>query len=91
MSSDSYNWKTCAIPNCGVSRSDRFHKFPSKDLDTRKKWMDKCGLNKVNSSSRICSEHFTPNDYVKTKLKQGAIPSQNLPVRHFLLYIKHSV
>ena len=82
MSSESYNWKKCSVPYCGTSRSDGFHMIP-KDLEVRNKWIEKCSLKKVNSSTRICSEHFNASDYVKKKLKAGSIPSQNLPVRHF--------
>ena len=82
MSSIKYKLRKLSVPNCGTRRANGLHNFPT-DLDQRNEWMKKCGLNKINSSSRICSLHFNRNDYLKKKLKIGSIPSQNLPVRHF--------
>ena len=85
---DKHNWKRCSVPLCDTHRPDGFHMLP-KDIDQRNKWIEKCGLKKVNLSSRICSKHFNPSDYHKNKklLKEGSIPSQLLPVRHFLSFI----
>ena len=82
MSSIKYKLRKCSVPNCGTKRANGLHHFPT-DLDQRNKWIEKCGLNKINSSSRICSLHFNRNDYLKKKLKIGSIPSQNLPVRNY--------
>ena len=76
-----HHWKKCAIPSYGTRGASGFHQFPTDGVQ-RNKWIEKCGLNKINFSSRLCSLHFNRNDYLKKRLKIGSIPSQNLPVRH---------
>ena len=87
---EKYNWKRCSVPFCTTHQLNGFHMFP-KDPEQRNKWKEKCGLDKVTSSSRICSLHFTKDDYGKKYLKDGRIPSQNLPVRHLLSFIYSTV
>ena len=51
----------------------------------RQKWLKKCCLHEfmINTSSKVCHLHFLKSDYEKIKLKNGTVPSQNLPVGHF--------
>ena len=70
------------------STSNSFHSFP-KDDKVKKEWIVKIrrdpGINfTVNKHTKVCSEHFSPNDFVATipdfptvraRLHSNAIPS----------------
>ena len=79
----------CIIQGCkNVFRKDKhvsFHEFPS-DRNASDKWMqllEERGLVrpnfKMNSSTRICSDHFSDDCYVnaakKIRLQRSAMPS----------------
>ncbi|XP_035225945.1 THAP domain-containing protein 1-like [Stegodyphus dumicola] len=86
----------CAVvscPNCNVKTSNNvtYHRFPA-DEEIRKKWLEKCGRNLQFdcSRSRVCSEHFTSDDFerdlqgellgqpLKKRLKKGVEPHLNI-------------
>jgi len=86
----------CAVANCTNSQrngSHSLHAFPKKNKNLAQEWLVKCKRQDfVNiRNARICSEHFTPEDFevdfraplmgwnARKKLKQGSTPSQNLP------------
>ncbi|XP_058616661.1 THAP domain-containing protein 1-like [Onychostoma macrolepis] len=80
----------CCVPQCTSShrkksnRGQTFHRFP-KDQGLRRQWIINIrrdpGRNfKINTYTKVCSEHFLPDCLVKsktgiTKLKQGAVPT----------------
>ena len=61
------------------------HRFPSKCLETRQKWIEAMNLTRLGwnptPNSRVCSRHFHPvHDFKMTGkkiriLKRGAVPS----------------
>lgn len=71
-----------------------FHRFP-KDGRQKKRWAELCRRpRRITPSSRICSLHFRDSDYERNlmyellgkpmprnqlKLKNGAVPTLNLP------------
>ncbi|CAG9771664.1 unnamed protein product [Ceutorhynchus assimilis] len=87
----------CAVAYCNnhhIRKADKnysFFTFP-KDQEYRRLWIEKCQRSGewTPENSRICSEHFTEDDFVrnlqaeflkvkaKRKLKSTAIPSRNL-------------
>ena len=73
----------CCVPFCN-NKTGKNHKFPIPKA-LRQKWLDKCCLHEfmINTSSKVCHLHFLKSDYEKIKLKNGTVPSQNLPVGHF--------
>ncbi|XP_041966785.1 uncharacterized protein LOC125303093 [Alosa alosa] len=80
----------CCVPQCTSShrkksyRGQTFHRFP-KDQGLRRQWIINIrrdpGRNfKINTYTKVCSEHFLPDCLVKsrtgiTKLKPGAVPT----------------
>nr|CAD7196823.1 unnamed protein product [Timema douglasi] len=82
----------CVVNGCKeITRNNEnfsFHKFP-KNKKLRKVWIDKINTRiPVTESSRICGKHFERSSYFlssfrgspkKRKLKNGVIPSLNLP------------
>ncbi|CAL8386485.1 unnamed protein product [Boreogadus saida] len=80
----------CCVPQCTSShrkksnRGQTFHRFPN-DLGLRREWIIKIKRDpgrhfKINTYTKVCSEHFLPDCLVKTKtgitkLKQGAVPT----------------
>ena len=70
--------------NRDIGASDiRFHSFPTRDPELRRKWIQ--AVRRVNfnptSADKLCSEHFLPSDYRQEShlerklLKNGAVPS----------------
>ncbi|XP_059905363.1 THAP domain-containing protein 3-like [Gadus macrocephalus] len=80
----------CCVPQCTSShrkksnRGQTFHRF-ANDLGLRREWIIKIKRDpgrhfKINTYTKVCSEHFLPDCLVKTKtgitkLKQGAVPT----------------
>lgn len=62
------NWHTRVVPD-----SDRviyFHRFPQNE-EFRKIWVNRCKRADTNlntKNARICSIHFTPDDYLHEKI-----------------------
>lgn len=82
----------CCVPLCnGDSRYHedlRFHRIPgrTKDEKLKKEWLVKIRRDegpdfKITTSTRVCSRHFTKEDYLpptksgSQRLKRGAVPS----------------
>lgn len=82
----------CCVPQCnGDSRYHQdlhFHRIPgrAKDEKLRKEWLVKIRRDegpdfKITTSTRVCSRHFTKEDYLpptksgSQRLKRGAVPS----------------
>uniref|UniRef100_A0AAR2JZD4 THAP-type domain-containing protein n=1 Tax=Pygocentrus nattereri TaxID=42514 RepID=A0AAR2JZD4_PYGNA len=87
----------CSVPGCDKYEEARakgviFHRFPEKDVELCKRWLAAIGRD-VNTPQknyvylRVCSQHFTPDDYErdlkaelmgcrpKLVVKKTAIPS----------------
>lgn len=82
----------CCVPQCnGDSRYHEdlhFHRIPGRAMDEklRKEWLVKIRRDegpefKITTSTRVCSRHFTKEDYLpptksgSQRLKRGAVPS----------------
>ncbi|EDO32204.1 predicted protein [Nematostella vectensis] len=82
----------CCVPRCtGDSRYNTeltFHRIPSRpsDEEIRKKWLvkirrDEGSSFKISSGTRVCSRHFSEEDYLapdnagRRMLKRGSVPS----------------
>ena len=75
---------TCIVPKCHSKSKKRrrkgivLHNFP-KDANVNKLWLQFChqfNITKPNVTHRICSLHFTKDDYyMKPILKEGAVPT----------------
>ena len=76
----------CVVPQCGARGNSGFYRFPA---DMREKWAQiiSVPLDRLTKTSTICSKHFLPSDYVKKRLKNQSVPSLNLPVSQFLIYM----
>lgn len=71
---------------CVVCRSDKenldlndnptLFKFPTSP-ERRRNWLKILSLeeNKVKKTSRLCSRHFKTNQFIRLRLKTGALPS----------------
>ncbi|KAG7330588.1 hypothetical protein KOW79_006810 [Hemibagrus wyckioides] len=90
------SWR-CSVRGCGKRNQAKangvvIHRFPEKDLELCSKWLSAIGRDENKSekkyaSLRVCSQHFTPDDYErdlkaellgcppKKILKKTAIPS----------------
>ncbi|XP_034828302.1 uncharacterized protein [Maniola hyperantus] len=83
----------CTVPRCtsmaGKAKNVSFHQFP-RDEELARLWNDILKRGKPYTKySKVCSLHFTPDDYTMTSgqknkgqwrtLRKDAIPSQNLP------------
>lgn len=90
------SWR-CSVRGCGKRNQAKangvvIHRFPEKDLELCSKWLAAIGRDenkteKKYASLRVCSQHFTPDDYErdlkaellgcppKKILKKTAIPS----------------
>ncbi|XP_044015568.1 THAP domain-containing protein 1 [Aphidius gifuensis] len=71
------NCKNDWIPNSNLT----FHRFPWSNPSLLNAWVNVMPLrnNNINKSSRICSDHFTENDYenngrIYRRLKKNAVP-----------------
>ena len=95
----SWNGHYCCVPGCKNSSSDKkmqdslgyisYHAFPDALSVKGKQWIRRIhhdpGVNfVVNASTKICSEHFLPNDFIhgdlpvqnrRRRLKTNAVPS----------------
>ncbi|XP_060873450.1 uncharacterized protein LOC132947226 [Metopolophium dirhodum] len=75
----------CSVKNCFNRHSVNLSLFGyPKNFTLRKKWIEKCGLNKqpneiIKHGTRVCSVHFElgcfKNAALKNRLKPGAVPS----------------
>ena len=55
----------CCVPQCSnyAGSGISYHKFP-QDVKLKQKWEAQLKMGKVASTSmRVCSDHFTCNDY----------------------------
>nr|XP_026483351.1 uncharacterized protein LOC113391571 [Vanessa tameamea] len=83
----------CTVPRCtsmaGKAKNVSFHQFP-RDEDLAKLWNKILKRGKPYTKySKVCSLHFTPEDYTITSgqknkgqwrtLRKDAVPSRNLP------------
>lgn len=83
----------CSVVNCTnsseTSSSDIiYHRLPSNSK-IRKQWMAMCDSNSLPTLLRICSEHFTDDDYevfyksdhtTFKRLKRNCVPHINVPI-----------
>ena len=85
--------KICAVAVCPSPKDSHiiYHSFPKNDL-MKKTWVVKCKRDDSFNCrfATVCSNHFLPSDYERDlrnellgipqrkKLKQDAVPSQNL-------------
>lgn len=95
----------CSVTGCENNNwskkkklSVSYFSFP-KDVTIRGIWLNRCcneKISEISHNTRICSDHFTPDDYSKDlrvelgleatpkkSLKKNAIPSLNLPLPKF--------
>ncbi|XP_067308226.1 THAP domain-containing protein 3-like [Pseudorasbora parva] len=80
----------CCVPRCTSSKRKKscsgqtFHRFP-KDPVLCREWIHKIRRDpgrhfKINVHTKVCSDHFTEESFLKTlvgmrKLKKGAVPT----------------
>ena len=80
----------CCVKFCNTRGSEGFYKVPI-EAERRKLWIELLLLDesKLNTGSRVCRLHFKRSDFGLTnkKLKNGALPSPNLPVSFNNLFI----
>lgn len=78
------SWKRtkCVIASCQASPKDfperKFLRFPNKNTKVYKKWLEAVGYNENIQNRKtpyICSNHFQPQDFGKSRLKRYAFPS----------------
>lgn len=90
----------CCVPGCtskqGKPKNVSFHEIPN-DIELRKKWLAVISRkdwipNSTSNYSRVCSLHFTPNDYKQNTKKKcllkNAVPSQ---FPHYPSYMQPSI
>lgn len=81
--------RNCIIYTCQKDESQdvTLHFFP-KNTGLRHKWASVCKVpGKVSRNTRVCSSHFSEDDFVCVgrrfkSLKSGVTPSRNLPVSY---------
>ena len=87
MSERKYRCSACNSVTTSVTSA--VPKF--KDHEHREKWFQLLQLDekKVTKNSKICRSHFVDSDFMLKKLNEGALPSQNLPVRLIIINFVH--
>lgn len=77
--------RNCSVRTCSNGSVDAdvlLHLFP-RSAHVSRQWLGACKMPFCSKSSRVCSRHFTDSDYMYTDgertLKQGAVPSVDLP------------
>ena len=83
------NLKKCVVPFCENRSLSGFSRIPE---NRKEKWLEILEIKfELTSDSRVCHNHFLESDFTKgskerKRLKQTAMPSQNLPKHiHFQL------
>ncbi|KAK5649444.1 hypothetical protein RI129_000473 [Pyrocoelia pectoralis] len=79
----------CCVPQCSTTYiKNKFvslHKFPTYSKVLFQKWVVVLKIGKrVTQHMKVCSLHFRDEDFIlkgKARLKKGAVPSVNLPLR----------
>lgn len=78
----------CSVPGCAAKGTRMFHSFP-KNPAAREIWIRNTKTShltekQLNSYGKVCKHHFRESDFETNArgqqgLKQGAVPSVNLP------------
>ena len=82
-------YRCVACNNQTTSVTSAVPKF--KNDQHKEKWFELLNLaeDKVTKNSKICRSHFLDSDFMLKKLNEGALPSQNLPVRLIIINFVH--
>ena len=73
-------------PKKGESSEIKWYYFPTKK-DSRQLWLEACGKSEIGKDMKVCSSHFSENDFVKHTKKRTKLTSQAVPKGSALLII----
>ena len=79
-----------ASPKKGESSELKWYYFPTQKDSVREMWLKACGKSEIGKHMRVCSSHFSENDYEKhtkerKKLTIHAVPKGSA----LLIFIKY--
>ena len=73
-------------PKKGESSEINWYYFPTKK-DSRELWLKACGKSEIGKDMKVCSSHFSENDFEKHTKKRTKLTSQAVPKGSALLIL----
>jgi hypothetical protein len=73
-------------PKKGESSEIKWYYFPTKK-DSRELWLKACGKSEIGKDMKVCSSHFSENDFEKHTKKRTKLTSHAVPKGSALLIL----
>ena len=68
-----------AYPKKGETSEIKWYSFPKNYDSTRELWLKACGKSEIGKHMKVCSSHFSDNDYEEHNKKRRILKVQAVP------------
>ena len=76
-----------AYPKKGETSEIKWYCFPKNYDSIQESWLKACGKSEIGKDMKVCSSHFSENDFEKHTKKRTKLTSQAVPKGSALLIL----